>query len=96
MSVAWAVVAGATALIAGLVVASVALIGFGADSIVDGSASAVLVWRFRAEQARAINVDVVERRAARIVGGILVLIGVYLAVAAVVALANHSRPEHKR
>jgi hypothetical protein len=42
-SVAWALVAGATALIAGLVVGSVALIGFGAYSIVDGSASAVLV-----------------------------------------------------
>jgi hypothetical protein len=37
-SVASAGVAGATALIAGLVVGSVALIGFGADSIVDGSA----------------------------------------------------------
>ncbi len=93
-SVAWALVAGATALIAGLVVGSVALIGFGADSIVDGSASAGLVWRFGAEKAGAINVDAVERRAARLVGGILVLIGVYLAVAAVVALANHSHPEH--
>jgi divalent metal cation (Fe/Co/Zn/Cd) transporter len=93
-SVAWAVVAGATALVAGLVVGSVALIGFGADSIVDGSASAVLVWRFGAEKAGASSVDVVERRAARLVGAILVLIGLYLAVAAVVALANHSHSEH--
>jgi divalent metal cation (Fe/Co/Zn/Cd) transporter len=94
LSVVWTVLAGATALIAGLVVGSVALIGFGADSIVDGSASAVLVWRFGAEKSGTINVDVVERRAARLVGGILVLIGVYLAVAAVVAMANHSHPEH--
>jgi divalent metal cation (Fe/Co/Zn/Cd) transporter len=93
-SVAWAVVAGVTALIAGVAVGSVALIGFGTDSIVDGSASAVLVWRLGAEKAGAINVDVVERRAARLVGGILVVIGVYLAVAGVVALANHSHPEH--
>jgi divalent metal cation (Fe/Co/Zn/Cd) transporter len=94
LSVAWAVVAGATALIAGIAVGSVALIGFGADSVVDGSASAVLVWRFGAERSGASNVDVVERRAARAVGGILVLIGVYLAVAAVFALASHSHPEH--
>jgi divalent metal cation (Fe/Co/Zn/Cd) transporter len=93
LSVAWAVGAGGTALIAGLVVGSVALVGFGADSIVDGSASAVLVWRFSAERSGASHADVVERRAARLVGGILVLIGVYLAVAAVVALANHSHPE---
>jgi divalent metal cation (Fe/Co/Zn/Cd) transporter len=94
MSIAWAVVAGATALIAGLVVGSVALIGFGADSIVDGSASAVLIRRFGAEKAGIVDVDVVERRAARIVGGILLLIGVYLAAAAVVSLANRSHPEH--
>src|SRR5437016_5684179 len=94
LSVAWAGVVGATALIAGLVVGSVALVGFGADSIVDGSASAVLVWRFSAERTGASSADIVERRAARVVGGILVVIGVYLAVAAVVALANHSHPEH--
>ena len=87
VSVAWAVLAGAAALIAGLVVGSVALIGFGADSIVDGSASAVLVWRFSAESSGASHADSVERRAARLVGGILVLIGVYLTVAAAVALA---------
>jgi divalent metal cation (Fe/Co/Zn/Cd) transporter len=92
-SVAWAAAAGAAAFIAGLVVGSVALIGFGADSIVDGSASAVLVWRFSAERSGARNVDVVERQAARLVGAILVLIGLYLAVAAVFALAKHSHPE---
>jgi divalent metal cation (Fe/Co/Zn/Cd) transporter len=93
LSVAWAAVAGAAALIAGLVAGSVALVGFGADSIVDGSASAVLVWRFIAERSGASHADVVERRAARLVGGILVLIGVYLAVAAILALANHSHPQ---
>jgi divalent metal cation (Fe/Co/Zn/Cd) transporter len=94
LSVAWAVVAGATALSAGLVVGSIALVGFGADSVVDGAVSGVLVWRFRAERTGASSADVVERRAARLVGGMLVVIGVYLAVAAVVALANHSGPEH--
>ena len=94
MSVAWAGAVGATAVIAGVVVGSVALFGFGADSIVDGSASAVLVWRFRGERTRASSADVVERRAARLVGGILIVIGVYLTVAAAIALANHSHPEH--
>jgi divalent metal cation (Fe/Co/Zn/Cd) transporter len=93
LSVAWATIAGATALIAGLVAGSVALIGFGADSIVDGLASAVLVWRFSAERSGASHADVVERRAARLVGAILVVIGLYLTVAAVFALANHSHPQ---
>ena len=92
-SVAWAVLAGATALIVGVMVGSVALIGFGGDSIVDGGASAVLVWRFSAERSASSHADIVERRAARLVGAILVLIGVYLAVASLIALANHSQPE---
>ena len=94
LSVAWAGVAGAIALVAGVVVGSVALVGFGADAVVDGSASAVLVWRFRSERTGGGNADVLERRAARIVGAILVVIGTGLAVAAVVALANNSHPEH--
>ena len=66
LSVAWAVVAGAIAVVAGVLVGSVALLGFGADSIVDGSASAVLVWRFNAEREGASNAASVERRAARV------------------------------
>jgi divalent metal cation (Fe/Co/Zn/Cd) transporter len=93
LSVTWATVTGATALIAGLVAGSVALIGYGADSIVDGSASAVLAWRFRAERSGARHADVVERRAARVVGAILVVIGLYLVVAAAFALANRSHPQ---
>jgi hypothetical protein len=80
-------------LIAGLVAGSVALIGFGADSIIDGSASAVLVWRFNAERSVASHSHAVERRAARLVGAILVLVGLDLAVTASFALANHSHPE---
>ena len=68
LSVAWAGIAGSTALIAGLVAGSVALIGFGADSIIDGSASAVLVWRFNAERSADSHSHAVERRAARLVG----------------------------
>ena len=93
LSVTWATAAGATALIAGLVSGSVALIGFGANAIVDGSASAVLVWRFRAERSGARHADAVERRAARVVGAILLLIGLYVVVAAAFALANHSHPK---
>lgn len=77
LSATWATAAGATALIAGLGSGSVALIGFGADSIVDGSASAVLVWRFRTKRPGTRHADVVERRAARVVGAILLLIGLY-------------------
>ena len=93
MSVGWAVLAGAIALTAGLAAASVALIGFGADSIVDGTASIVLVWRFRSERSGARHADSIERVAARAVGAILALIGIYLAIVAVADLAGHSHPD---
>lgn len=93
LSVAWAAVAGATSLIAGLVAGSLALVGFGADSLVDGSASAVLVWRFNAESSRADQAEKVERQATRAVGLILMLIAFYLTVAAILALANRSHPD---
>lgn len=92
-SVAWALIAGAAALLAGLVAASVALIGFGADSIVDGTASTVLVWRFRSERSGASRTETVERIAACVVGAILVLIAIYLAIASTLDLAHHSHPE---
>ena len=78
---------------AGLSAGAIALIGFGADSITDGTASAVLVWRFRYEQSRGHQVDLVEHRAARAVGAILVLIALYVGISAVAALAGHSVPD---
>jgi divalent metal cation (Fe/Co/Zn/Cd) transporter len=93
LSVAWAAVAGASAVIAGLEAGAIALVGFGADSATDGLASAVLVWRFRHERSGGHHVDLVERRAAKAVGTILILIGIYLSASAIAALANHSAPD---
>jgi len=92
-SVAWAAVAGVTGLLAGLAGGVIALVGFGADSITDGVASAVLVWRFSRERSGASDQAPVERRAARVVGAILLLIGAYVSVVAVLSLARQSRPD---
>jgi divalent metal cation (Fe/Co/Zn/Cd) transporter len=93
LSLGWALLVGATSLAAGVAAGSVALVGFGADSIVDGSVSAMLVWRFRVERSGARDTELVERRATRIVGAILVLIGLYLIASAVTELASHSVPD---
>jgi divalent metal cation (Fe/Co/Zn/Cd) transporter len=93
LSVGWAAIAGVSAVVAGLAARAVALVGFGADSIVDGLASAVLVWRFGYERSRGHDVDVIEHRAARIVGAVLIAIGLYVGVGAVLALAGHAAPD---
>ena len=93
LSVAWAMIVGVTALVAGFAAGAIALVGFGADSIVDGSVSAVLVWRFRRERSTRRDSELIERRTGRAVGAVLVVIGLYVSVGAVTALAGHSKPE---
>jgi divalent metal cation (Fe/Co/Zn/Cd) transporter len=85
---------GCAALVAGAAAGAVALIGFGAGSLVDASASVVLVWRFRLERVGKADTDRLELLAARIVGVVLVLVGIYLAASAIVELADGSAPGH--
>ena len=92
-SLAWASLVGLTSVIAGLAASSVALVGFGANSILDGSASAVLVVRFRHEHLGRGDADPVERRAGYSVGGAMIGVALYLAVSAIAALSSHSEPE---
>jgi divalent metal cation (Fe/Co/Zn/Cd) transporter len=92
LSVGWAAIAGVTAILAGVEASAIALVAFGADSVTDGSASAVLVWRFRRERSAAYDLDRIERRAGQAVGAILILIGFYVGTSAIVALARHSAP----
>jgi divalent metal cation (Fe/Co/Zn/Cd) transporter len=46
LSVAWMGAEGALAIAAGILAGSIALIGFGIDSAIEGVASLVIVWRF--------------------------------------------------
>ena len=93
LSLIWATLVGLTSVIAGLAASSVALVGFGANSTLDGSASAVLVLRFRHEHLRRGDADSVERRAGYAVGAAMLGVALYLTVSAIAALASHSEPE---
>ena len=92
-SVAWATLVGTASLAAGFGAGSSALVGFGLDSLVDGGASATLVWRFSRERRSERAADHLERRAALLVGSILIAIGVYLVVRASISLAAGTGPE---
>jgi divalent metal cation (Fe/Co/Zn/Cd) transporter len=82
-----------TSLAAGFAANSTALVGFGLSSLVDGTASSILVRRFRHERLAVRPSDELERRAAQAIGVILLLIAGYLAVRAISALADGSGPE---
>src|SRR5215211_5377619 len=64
LSLAWMTVEGGVAIAAGIVASSIALIGFGLDSAIEGFASVVIVWRFTGHR---IFSDAAERRAQKLV-----------------------------
>src|SRR5947208_1894762 len=79
------------AIAAGLIAGSVALVGFGLDSMIEVTASVTALWRLRADfdigrRERA------ERRALRIIGVLFLALAVYVAVDAARALHGRERP----
>jgi divalent metal cation (Fe/Co/Zn/Cd) transporter len=89
-SLAWLCVEGSLAVGAGLAAGSVALVGFGLDSAIEGVASAVVVWRFSGGRTLS---DTSERRGQRLVAVSFFLLGPYVGSEAVLALAGGLRAE---
>ncbi len=93
LSVAWSVTAGGAGALTGLAVGSLALTGFGLDALVDAAASAVLVHRFHAGRQDPDGEDALERRAGRVIGVVLLLVGLFVGLSSVHALLVESRPD---
>jgi divalent metal cation (Fe/Co/Zn/Cd) transporter len=86
----WIGLEGAIAVAAGLAAGSVALIGFGADSVIEGLASFVIIWRFTGSRMHSNHA---ERRAQRLVAAQFFLLAPWVAYGAVHALVVGERPE---
>jgi divalent metal cation (Fe/Co/Zn/Cd) transporter len=79
-------------LVAGVLAGSVALVGFGADSVIEVVAAAAAQWRLRAD-VREDRRKVVERVTHRIVGVSFIALGVYISADSALALLNTEPPE---
>jgi divalent metal cation (Fe/Co/Zn/Cd) transporter len=90
LSLAWMTVEGAVAIAAGIVAGSVALIGFGLDSAVEGFASVVIIWRFTGGRTFS---HAAEQRAQKLVAVQFFILAPYVAVESVRAFAGGDRPE---
>ena len=95
LSAAWMVLEAIAAVVAGVLAHSVALIAFGADSIIELVAGAAILWRLyvEAKGGSANRVEHAERLASWIVGVSLLALALYIVVASAVSLFAHSRPE---
>src|SRR5436853_4675998 len=80
LSLAWMTAEGAIGVTAGILANSIALIGYGLDSTIEGIASVVIIWRFTGQR---IHSDDAERRAQKIVAVTFFLLAPYIVVAAV-------------
>src|SRR3989454_11902425 len=86
---------GIVAIAAGVAAGSVALTGFGIDSVIEVTSGALLWWRLRAELGSAPLGPTVERRAARGAGFLLLALGLHIATDSVRVLVTRSRPESR-
>lgn len=81
---------GAVAIIAGLAAGSIALIGFGIDSAIEGFASVVIVWRFTGWRTLS---HAAEDRAQKLVAIQFFILAPYVAYESVMALADAHHAE---
>jgi divalent metal cation (Fe/Co/Zn/Cd) transporter len=82
----WHAIEATVAVTAGVVAGSVALVGFGADSLIEAMAGFVVLWRLAS--AHAIS----ERRAQQMIAISFYLLSAYVAVEALRSLAAVDRP----
>jgi divalent metal cation (Fe/Co/Zn/Cd) transporter len=80
VSLVWMGAEGAIAITAGIVAGSIALIGFGIDSAIEGVASLVIVWRFTGHRLLS---PVAEERAQRLVAAQFFLLAPFVSFEAV-------------
>lgn len=90
LSLAWMTFEGAVALTAGIVAGSVALVGFGLDSAVEGFASIVIVWRFTGHRIHSHDAEV---RAQKLVAIQFFFIAPYVAFVSARALVTGERAD---
>jgi len=97
-TVAWNVVEAVVAIGAGLIVGSVALVGFGVDSGIEVISAVALLWRlYRAgPEASAEEQGAAEKRALYLVAATFFLLAVYILYEAVGALLTAEGPESSK
>lgn len=86
-TIAWSVLSAIVATLAGIASGSVALLGFGLDSVIEVFAGAVVVWQLRDVTGHR------DRAALTLIGAAFLLLAAYVGVQAVRSLLGQLRPE---
>jgi divalent metal cation (Fe/Co/Zn/Cd) transporter len=89
-SLAYMTLEGTIAILAGVLAGSVALIGFGIDSAIEGFASAIIVWRFTGTRMFSKSA---EQRAQKLVAIQFFILAPYVGFESIQALLHSERPD---
>jgi divalent metal cation (Fe/Co/Zn/Cd) transporter len=90
LSLAWMSVEGVVAIVAGVLAGSIALIGFGLDSAIEGFASVIIIWRFTGHRTFS---QQAEERAQKLVAVQFFLLAPYVAYESSKTLIGAEHPE---
>jgi divalent metal cation (Fe/Co/Zn/Cd) transporter len=83
-------VEGIVAIVAGIMAGSIALVGFGLDSAVEGFASVIIIWRFTGSRVMS---QAAEHRAQKLVAIQFFILAPYVGFESVRALAGGEHPD---
>jgi divalent metal cation (Fe/Co/Zn/Cd) transporter len=84
----WMVAEAAVAISAGLAAASIALVGFGLDSVIELISATIVIWQLRGEIAGQNR----QTRAIRLIGVTFFALATYLTIDSIHDLATHAQP----
>ena len=86
-SMAWMTIEAAVAIVSGVLASSIALIGFGLDSVIEFFSAAVLVWQLRGAVS-----EERETRALRLIAVSFFVLAAYLTIESITDLVSQHRP----
>jgi divalent metal cation (Fe/Co/Zn/Cd) transporter len=90
LSIGWMTVEAVVAIVAALVAGSVALLGFGLDSLIELASAGTILWLYTGSRRAS---GAAERRARQIIAVCFALLALYLAFDAISALAGGRHPK---
>ena len=90
LSLVWMTIEGVVAIATGIVASSIALVGFGLDSGIEGVASVIIIWRFTGHRVFS---HAAEQRAQKLVAVQFFLLAPYVAFESVRSLVGGEHPE---
>src|SRR5918992_515816 len=93
LSLGWMTIEGAVAIAAGVIAASIALVGFGLDSAIEGLASVIIIWRFTGTRVFS---HAAEQRAQKLVAAQFFLLAPYVTFESLKTLIGAEHPDVSR